>query len=192
VENAAVNNITMMLYSDAAGGTGAIDPTCSAGAGSTLLHANVKVNTAIVLSPVTSIPAHEIGHEQGIGHIASDSAVIRYDTGRLSEPQAQDVELQYLLYPETESQIDTPITHNRRLMMHTRYIAAIIVSLLILVACGRPDVSTGASLLTPMPASISAQLVPTGAALSSSGSTQAEAPQVEQLVQAEKDSTPTK
>jgi hypothetical protein len=66
--------------------------------------------------------------------------------------------------------------------MHTRYIAAIIVSLLMLVACGRPDVSAGAGLPTPVPASVSAQTTPTGAALSSAGSTQAEAPPVSEAM----------
>ena len=92
-------HITMMLYSQPNGPTGSTDPTCSNGSGSTLLHANVKVNIAVALTPVTGVPAHEIGHGQGLGHIASDTTLMRYDTGGFGGPQPLDIELHHLIYP---------------------------------------------------------------------------------------------
>ena len=95
-ENAALSNITMDLANVPNGDSGLTFISCS---GSTIIHSYVTVNTAINLTPVTEVPAHEIGHGQGLGHIASDGAIMRYDTGGVTGPQAQDVELHRLLYP---------------------------------------------------------------------------------------------
>jgi len=95
-ENAALSNITMDLANVPNGDSGLTFISCS---GSTIIHSYVTVNTAINLTPVTEVPAHEIGHGQGLGHIASDGAIMRYDTGGVHGPQAQDVELHRLLYP---------------------------------------------------------------------------------------------
>lgn len=96
IEDNALNYITMMLYSQLNGPAGVTDPTCI---GSVLTHANVKVNTAVITSPVVGVPAHEIAHGYGLGHIANDNALMRYDTGGYSGVQTIDIELHHWIYP---------------------------------------------------------------------------------------------